>query len=1140
MTNEIQAPKASTNLLDKPLIASHPTITIEKLVIVLILILAVFSRFYQVDKRVMSHDEVNHVVPAYDLYQGRGYAHDPITHGPFQFHLLAASYFMMGDNDFSARVPAALFSVAAVAFVLLAFPKYLGRKGALLAGLFFLISPYLLYYGRYTRNEAFIELFAVMMLYAVLRYLDKKDVTSMVLLTVSTALHFTTKETAYMYVAEMLIFLALLLFIRLIQSQNWKSSKARGLFIIFSVFAILLFAVTFGAAVKNASIAEVNEDGTAHTIAEENLTATLMVVFGVAFAVAAVGDVIYLINNLGWETIRKEASFDLLMVLGLTVLPLLVAFPVKMLGWDPLDYGTAGMIRTGGTLLIILAVTIALGIWWDTKRFVLHMGIFYAIFTIFYTTFFTNPKGFFTGMVGSLGYWLVQQSVERGTQPEYYYALIQMPIYEYLSIAGLVLAVVVGVKQLLKQFIEGEEEEQQEQLDTQEEFEPVKPKPLHTVPVLPLLLFWSLISLIVFSIAGERMPWLTVHIAIPFSLIAAWGMGKFLDAIDWKKLFNGKTALSVLVIIVLLIAIFGIIGAFIGSNPPFAGKELFQLEATFGFLLLLVIAGICLFALFKLFNGWNGKAVGQLLVLGLFIILTVLTARTAYMAAFPNADYATEFLVYAHATPAPKEILAQIESLSYRITGGKDLDVAYDNDSLYPYWWYFRDYTNVHYFAEQPTRDIADSVVILASSNKYDKIDSIVQDNYVAFDYTRLWWPMQDYFGLTWERISNAFTEPDLRSALFQIWLNRDYTEYAQYKQSGTLTLETWDPADHFRMYIRKDVVAQMWEYGAFPEFENALEEDPYLDNVIAFEPDLVIGADANQFIAPRGLAVAPDGSLYVADSNNHRIQHFAADGTLLHIWGEKVDANTSPELAVGGTFNEPWDVAVDNEGFVYVADTWNYRIQKFTAEGEFIAMWPDPDTVESQNILWGPRSIAVDQSGRVYVTDTGNKRVMVYDTNGTQLTTFGGVGFDPGQFDEPVGLAIDQLNNIYIADTWNRRVQSMWFDAENLYAAPITWWDIHGWYGQSLENKPYVAVSEDGTNVYITDPEGYRVIQFDNMGNYIRSWGDYSPGYDGFGLPAGIAADGSGGVWVSDAGNNVILHFSLPEIETQPPAEEE
>lgn len=92
------------------------------IIAIIILILAVISRFYNIDLRVMSHDEVNHVVPSYDLFTGKGYRHDPVTHGPMQFHLVAASYFILGDSDFSSRVPAALFSISAIAFILFFFP----------------------------------------------------------------------------------------------------------------------------------------------------------------------------------------------------------------------------------------------------------------------------------------------------------------------------------------------------------------------------------------------------------------------------------------------------------------------------------------------------------------------------------------------------------------------------------------------------------------------------------------------------------------------------------------------------------------------------------------------------------------------------------------------------------------------------------------------------------------------------------------------------------------------------------------------------------------------------------------------------------------------------------------------------------
>jgi uncharacterized protein (TIGR03663 family) len=199
----------SSTWLDRPLtVLTHWNI--EKVLVVVILILAVLSRFYILGERVMSHDEVNHVVPSWELFQGSGYRHDPVTHGPFQFHVVALSYFMFGDSDFSARIPAALFSIAAVVVVLFGFRRYLGRTGALIAGLLFLISPFMLYYGRYTRNEAFIELFAVLTLFAILRYLDRGNAFALILLAVATVFHFVTKETAYIYTAQLLLFVGIL------------------------------------------------------------------------------------------------------------------------------------------------------------------------------------------------------------------------------------------------------------------------------------------------------------------------------------------------------------------------------------------------------------------------------------------------------------------------------------------------------------------------------------------------------------------------------------------------------------------------------------------------------------------------------------------------------------------------------------------------------------------------------------------------------------------------------------------------------------------------------------------------------------------------------------------------------------------
>jgi WD40 repeat protein len=555
------------------------------------------------------------------------------------------------------------------------------------------------------------------------------------------------------------------------------------------------------------------------------------------------------------------------------------------------------------------------------------------------------------------------------------------------------------------------------------------------------------------------------------------------------------------------------------------------LEATSNFLLAgtgMIASGV---GLYFLLRQWSFRKMAQFALLVFIGLLSLITIRTAYRANFINYDNAKEYLVYAHAARDPKDVLEQVEEISHRLTGGKEIEVAYDNDLLYPYWWYFRDYPNKRWYSDNPTRDLRDAPIILVGSGNYGKIEPVVANDYLRFDYMRLWWPMQAYNNLTPKRIWGALTDSQMRAALWEMWFNRNYEPYAELTNSTTLTLENWQPSDSFRMYIRKDIVSQIWEYGIAPV---TLEPtvDPYEEKTVNVEADqIVVTSDQLQLNAPRDIALAPDGTLYVTDSRNHRILHLDQSGDLLHAWGEfgASDYNANV-MAEPGTFNEPWGVAVGPDGSVYVADTWNNRIQKFTAEGEFITMWGQFGAAESDLHFWGPRGIAVDEQGRVFITDTGNKRVVIFDENGTPLTSFGGAGMGIGQFDEPVGIAVDDLGRVYIADTWNVRIQVMIPEGDSLTYPTHISWDIEGWYGDSLDNKPFLAVDEQ-YNVYVADPLMGRVLIFDVQGDFLQAFGTYGSGPSEIGIVGGLGVDAQGSVWVADADNNRLMHFKLPEF---------
>ena len=819
--------------LDQPISRWIRSFDLEKVIFVIIIILAVLSRFYMLGERVMSHDEINHVRPSWELSEGQGYRHDPVTHGPMQFHLIALAYTLFGDTDFNSRLPQALFSIATVIFVW-KFRRYLGRVGALFAAGMMLISPYMLYYGRYARNEAFVALFAVITIYLMLRYLEQPEPKYLLGLAAVFSFQFITKEVSFIYAAQALLFLGILFFKRILQME-WKDPKFIRTFLIGLLVGLLcLGAAAYMLGSINQQTADVTGDAstlTAETAPLSDQAATvpgvfkvvpiLLGVFGLA-GLAAAG--YYLIMGVGLDAIRKERTFDLLIVIGTLVLPQLSAFPVKFLGFDPLDYTKIGYLRTGIVLAIVTVISIAIGLWWNHRVWWKAAAIFYAIYIFFYTTMFTNGLGFFTGIIGSLGYWLSQQGVNRGSQPLYFYSLIQIPMYEFLPAIGAILGFIYAVRRWIMQETEAVVDRYSLKSDA-----PQDRPPLEIDQQLPvwLLIYWSITALVAYSVAGEKMPWLTVHIAWPMILLAGWSFGRMISVIDWKKLLSARGAVYVVSTIVFVLGLARIILAWNSDPLPFAGNELDQLGVTTSFLFSVVMVLASLGMLFYLSKVEPGFQYNRMVGLVVVAFLGVLTVRASYRASYILYDSAKEYLVYAHAARGPLDILDQVSEISDRMTGGKALRIGYDNYSLYPYWWYLRDYTNTDYFAEQPSKAIQEDDVVMAGNPNYGKVDPILAKNFYSFEYLRLWWPNQDYFNLDWTRVKDALTNPAIRAGIMDIWLNRDYTKYAEATGSTSMTDITWEPAERIKFYVRKDIAAKLWNYGAAPEVAQA-EVDPY------------------------------------------------------------------------------------------------------------------------------------------------------------------------------------------------------------------------------------------------------------------------------------------------------------------------
>jgi uncharacterized protein (TIGR03663 family) len=1130
------------SIFDRPIFTSLPFLTVEVVTFSVIIILMTFSRLYNLGTRVMSHDESLHVYYSWLFANGQGYQHTPTTHGPLQFHLIAMAYLLLGDSDFTARLPHAIASILTVV-VVWKWRRYLGRAGMLVSSILILVSPYMLYYGRYARNETFVALLGILTLYFILRYFETGKNRYLLLLTTVTALHFTVKETAYIYVAQALIFSVFILVNHLTHSP-WKKRGLLNGFVTALTMGILLFGVAVGIEIYSRS----------HNMADSKITSAPLIPgvvsttapnlenspfinsFIVLAIIAFLASIIILFIGYGWKNLSRERSLDAIILLGTLILPLLAPIPVKFLGWNPLEYNFSwpgwnwqalwiqGPVKTAAVLLILIIISVSIGLLWDWKRWVRNALIFWGIYIFFYSSMFTNWAGLATGVVGSLGYWLEQQGVNRGSQPWYYYLLIQIPLYEFLPALGVILATYLGLRR------------KSPVPPPNTAIDPDHPdsKSIISPPTFYLLLWWAVSSLIAYSIAGEKMPWLTVHITIPFILLAGWGLGQVIEHLDWLNLReNGIRVLVFLAIF--FISLYGILSSLLGDSPPFQGKSLTQLSST-GFFLLSLITGAASFGWLIIINNHRKyEDIYRLATLVFFTFILILTVRTSVRAAYIHPNDATEYLVYAHGASGINDVMRQMDQISSRTTGGNTVSLAFDNSTpdsgvAWPFTWYLRHYTNKTSF-DKPDDSLRGIPLILVDQKNFDAIKPIVVNDYYKINYIRMVWPNQDYFNLTWARIEEALSNSEMRTSLWQIWLNRDYSRYSQVAKETGFSISEWNPSDKMQLFIRKDVAAKIWDYGIIQK--TAGKADPYEQGRISLSSDLVIGIGGEfdgQFNSPHGFVIAPDGTIYVADTNNNRIQHFSSTGEFLNKWGSLSDVTAGNALP--GTFNQPWAIAISQDGkFVYVTDTWNHRIQKFSSSGTPLKMWGtgkyDPNSNDPFGI-WGPRGIAVDTHDRVFVADTGNKRVLVYDSEGNFLFQIGGEGLSIGQFEEPVGLAFDPRGYLYVADTWNQRVQVFAPSEDGSSFSPVLQWEIAGWYGESLDNKPFLAADHQG-HIFVTDPEGYRVLEFTTNGEFIHTWGDYGIDTSSFGLATAISVDKEGRIWVSDAANNRLMRFPMP-----------
>ena len=299
-------------------------------------------------------------------------------------------------------------------------------------------------------------------------------------------------------------------------------------------------------------------------------------------------------------------------------------------------------------------------------------------------------------------------------------------------------------------------------------------------------------------------------------------------------------------------------------------------------------------------------------------------------------------------------------------------------------------------------------------------------------------------------------------------------------------------------------------------------------------------------FANPWGVAVDSTGHVYVADAGNHRIRKITPAGVVTTLAGSGTAGSTNGTGA-GATFNEPFAVAVDSGGNVYIADRTNHRIRRITPGGTVTTL-----AGSSQGYLDGtgtnaqfrePQGVAVDSAGNVFVGDSTNHRIRRITPAGV-VSTFAGSGTGQGtyvgtfadgtgtnaSFNNPQGVAVDSAGNVYVADTMNNRIRKITpAGVVSTLAGSGTAGSANGTGTNATFNQPNgVAVDSMGV-LFVSDTETSIIRRITPAGVVTTLAGSTAGFQDGTGTnasffyPRGIAVDSGGILYVAAQLNNRI-----------------
>ena len=372
-------------------------------------------------------------------------------------------------------------------------------------------------------------------------------------------------------------------------------------------------------------------------------------------------------------------------------------------------------------------------VWWRCAV------IFYSIWVLIYTTVLTNVgDGIRSGIWQSLGYWIVQQGEARGAQPVHYYLMI-IPLYEYLPFLVAIIASIYYLR-------------------IREKFS-------------LFLVYWSIATFVVYTIASEKMPWLLVNISLPIIVLSGRFLGRIIEYIKRGPISKIGIVIALLTPSLITTLVWAVLMYWGNTGEP---------ASTVIPLVLILLVGSGFYVTVKLSLKETDRVHVIWLLIGSVALLAVLTVRTSITASYVNSDIPVEMIVYTQTSPDLKAIMTGIKEMGDRTGDGSRLPVRIDQTSgfTWPWSWYLRHYENVSYPTYNSESNTGDTTaqVILVHSKNYEAANKAYSTDYLEPKRIphRWWFPEYTYRNVSIVRVLGSLADFGAWNRLASYWLNRE------------------------------------------------------------------------------------------------------------------------------------------------------------------------------------------------------------------------------------------------------------------------------------------------------------------------------------------------------------------------------